>query len=345
MMRGRKILIIGIVIFSVLLTTFGFYAYQTVYSPNVLVNKDPSFIYIPTGATFSQVQDLLYEGDIVQDIVSFSFLSKLMKYDQLVKPGRYKMETNMSNREAITLLRSGNQTPVDITFNNVRTINDLAEKITDQIEISSEEFLSLINDNQIQEEYGFDQYTIKCMFLPNTYEVYWTIKAKDLLDRMKKEYDQFWNAERLEKAQQLRLTPVEVMILASIVESESSKYDEAPIIAGLYINRLKRGMLLQADPTLKYAAGDFTLRRILNKHKEIDSPYNTYKYAGLPPGPISLPHIRIIDATLNYAQHNFLYMVAKEDFSGYHHFTTNLNEHMRYARKYQQALNAARLFK
>jgi UPF0755 protein len=343
-MKGRKLLIITIIIFSMLLTTFGFYAYQSVYSPNILVNKESKYLLIPTGATFSTVQDSLYAGDYVQNIVSFSFLSKLMKYDELVRPGKYRLESNMSNREAITLLRSGKQTPVRITFNNIRTIEELSERITMNLEIKSDDLLELIQNPEVREKYGFDEYTIKCMFIPNTYEVYWNVKASDLVTRMKREYDRFWNQDRLQKAADLRMTPVEVMILASIVEAESNKMDEAPVIAGLYINRLKKGMPLQADPTLVYATGDFSIRRVLNKHKEIDSPYNTYKYTGLPPGPIRFPHIRIIDATLNHEKHDYIFMVAKEDFSGYHHFTNRLSEHMKYARRYQQALNAARLF-
>jgi UPF0755 protein len=262
----------------------------------------------------------------------------------MVKPGRYKLETNMSNREAIALLRSGNQTPIRITFNNVRTIDELSERITANIEAQPDELRELINNEEILEEYGFDKHTIKCMFLPNTYEVYWDIKASELMARMKQEYDHFWNEERLQKAMELRMTPVEVIVLASIVEAESNKMDEAPIIAGLYINRLKRGMPLQADPTLVYAAGDFSIRRVLNVHKEIDSPYNTYKFTGLPPGPIRFPDIRIIEATLNHEKHDYLFMVAKEDFSGYHRFTSKLSEHLKYARKYQEALNAARLY-
>jgi UPF0755 protein len=342
---GRKILILAIIVFSTLLTTFGFYAYQSVYTPNILVNKEPKYLLIPTGATFKTVQDSLYRGDYVQNIEAFSLMGKLMKYDERVRPGRYRLESNMSNLEAIRLLRSGKQDPVRITFNNVRTLEELSDRITTNIEVGSHEILELLQNQEVREQYGFDEYTIKCMFIPNTYEVYWNIKASELITRMKREYDRFWNEERLQKAMELRMTPVEVMTLASIVESESSKMDEAPIIAGLYINRLKRGMPLQADPTLVYASGDFSIGRVLNKHKEIDSPFNTYKYAGLPPGPIRIPHIRVIDATLNHEKHDYIFMVAKDDFSGYHHFTTKLSDHLRYAKKYQQALNNARLFR
>ena len=176
------------------------------------------------------------------------------------------------------------------------------------------------------------------MFIPNTYEMYFNTGADKVIERFYYEYEQFWNEERKEKAKQIGLTPLEVSILASIVQAETVKRDEAPIIAGLYINRLKQGIALQADPTLVFAVGDFTLKRVLNEHKEIDSPYNTYKYAGLPPGPINMPEISSIDAVLKYKPSDFIYMCAKEDFSGYHNFTNNYNEHLRNAQRYQKAL-------
>jgi UPF0755 protein len=177
------------------------------------------------------------------------------------------------------------------------------------------------------------------MFIPNTYEVYYNITPAQLIDRMHDEYELFWNEERRKKAEAIGLTTVEVSVLASIVQAETIKRDEAPVIAGLYINRLKKGIPLQADPTLVYAVGDFTLKRVLNEHKEVDSPYNTYKYRGLPPGPINMPEITSIDAVLNYKPSNYLYMCAREDFSGYHNFTSNLAEHNRNAHRYQQALS------
>jgi UPF0755 protein len=176
------------------------------------------------------------------------------------------------------------------------------------------------------------------MFIPNTYEVYFNISADDLVERMNKEYKRFWNDNRIKKADSLGLSPIEVSILASIVQAEAVKDDEAPSIAGLYLNRLKRDIALQADPTLVYAVGDFTLKRVLNEHKEVDSPYNTYKHAGLTPGPINMPRIAIIDAVLNAKSHNYIYMCAKEDFSGYHNFSSSLSQHLINARNYQRAL-------
>ncbi len=327
-----------------LLTTFGFYTYQLIQTPNILVEKEDRALLIPYGATFKDVQNKLYDEHYVQDLISFSFLAKLMGYDENVKAGRYILKSDMTNLQAIKLLRSGSQTPLNITFNNVRLKEDLAEKLCSNIAADKDKFLALLNDTAVINSYGFNPNTITAMFIPNTYEVYWTISEKELLDKMKTEYDKFWNEERLAKAESINMTPSEVSTLASIVESESKKRDEQPRVAGVYINRLNRGMALQADPTLVFAAGDFTITRVLNEHKEIDSPYNTYKYAGLPPGPINIPSISAIDAVLNYESHKYLYFCAKEDFSGYHNFATNLTQHLNNARRYQQALNRAKIF-
>lgn len=340
-MKKRKILAVFIIVFSIALTSAAFYVYQLFKTPNILVDKEDRYLHIPTGSTFDDVQDLLYEEKYTADLVAFSFLAKLMDYDKNVKPGRYLLKTNMSNYEAVTLLRSGAQSPVNLTFNNIRLKKDLAQKITDNLEADEAKFLSLLNDSSVVQSLGFNQLTIMTMFIPNTYEVYWTITERELLDRMKEEYDRFWTKERLQKAEKLGLTPVEVSVLASIVHAESKKPDESARIAGVYLNRLDRGMALQADPTLVYAAGDFSITRVLNKHKELDSPFNTYMYPGLPPGPINLPPISCIDAVLNYEEHNYLYFCAREDFSGYHNFATNLRDHLRNARVYQNALNKA----
>ena len=194
------------------------------------------------------------------------------------------------------------------------------------------------------ENYGFTPENFKAMFIPNTYEFYWTTSAEEFVERMNNEYNKFWNDERKTKAGQIGLSPVEVSILASIVQAEVSKNEELKTVAGLYINRLKKGIMLQADPTVKYAVGDFAIKRVLNKHLEIDSPYNTYKYAGLPPGPINFPEIQAIDAVLNYEKHNYLFMCAREDFSGYHNFAVNNAQHARNAAKYREALDRNRIF-
>lgn len=324
--------------FSVLLISFGYYAYQIVYTPNVLVGKQPRQLVIPRGANFKDVQDLLHRGDYTQDLISFSFLSKLMDYDEQVKPGRYVLVPNLSNIEAIRLLRAGIQEPVKVTFNNVRLISDLSEKITRNLNMKPAEFEAALIKFAMNNASGFNKDNVLTMFIPNTYEVYFNVSPDELIERMHEEFEKFWNEERRGKAEALGLTPIEVSILASIVQAESVKHEEAPIIAGLYINRLKKDIPLQADPTLVFAVGDFTLKRVLNEHKEIDSPYNTYRNRGLPPGPVNMPEIFAIDAVLNYLKSDFLYMCAKEDFSGRHNFTHSYRQHLNNAQKYQRAL-------
>ena len=201
-----------------------------------------------------------------------------------------------------------------------------------------------MNDSTWCDSLGFTRETIPALFIPNTYEIYWNVSPERFMARMKQEYNRFWTEERRKKAEALGLTPVEVSTLASIVEEESAVADEYPTIAGLYLNRLKAGMPLQADPTVKFAAGDFALQRILDKHLAIDSPYNTYKYAGLPPGPIRIPSIRAIDAVLNPAHHRYFYMCAKEDFSGRHNFAATLAEHNRNANRYRAELNRRKIY-
>ena len=323
---------------SILLITFSFYTYQICYTPNILVGGQDRVIIIPDETDFGGVQKILHEGQYVQDLISFSFLAKLMDYDEGVKPGRYIMRANMTNIQAVRFLRLGLQEPVKITFNNVRLIPDLSEKITRNLEMKPPEFEAGLIQFAMHNDYGFNKDNVLCMFIPNTYEVYYNISTESLLDRMHGEFENFWTAERKEKAKALELTPIEVSILASIVQAESVKKDEAPIIAGLYLNRLKQGIALQADPTLVFAVGDFTLKRVLDEHKEVDSPYNTYRYRGLPPGPINMPEINSLDAVLNYFHSDYIYMCAKEDFSGRHNFTGDYEKHLRNAERYQKAL-------
>ncbi len=323
---------------SVLLITFVYYGYQIVYTPNVLVDREDQMFIVRNGYTYRQVQEDLAKGRFVNDFVSFSFLARLMDYDKEIKPGRYLLERNMTNVAAIRVLRAGIQEPVNITFTHVRLLSELGDKITKNTGVSSGEFYEALDEFVATNNEGFTKETILCMFLPNTYEVYFNVSPEGLVERMHTEYKKFWNEKRLESAKKIELTPIEVSILASIVQAETVKQDEAPIIAGLYINRMKKDMALQADPTLVFAVGDFALKRVLNEHKEVNSPYNTYTHTGLPPGPINMPRIAIIDAVLDYANHNYIYMCAREDFSGNHNFAETLAEHSKNARKYQTAL-------
>jgi UPF0755 protein len=326
-------------LFSILLISFGFYAWQICYTPNILVEKQDRVLIIPKGEGFKYVQRKFHDDDYVQDLTSFAFLSKIMDYDEHVKPGRYVLHANMTNIAAIRLLRAGNQEPVKITFNNVRLIRDLSEKITKNLNMKPAEFEAALIKFTMNNRFGFNKDNILTMFIPNTYEVYYNIDPEELVERMHYEFDKFWTEERKADAKKLGLTPIEVSILASVVQAESVRPDEAPIIASLYINRLKKNIPLQADPTLVYAVGDFTLKRVLNEHKEVDSPYNTYMHAGLPPGPINLPEINSLKAVLNHKDTNYLYMCAKEDFSGRHNFTASYKEHLNNAAKYQRALS------
>ena len=336
-MKFNKRLIFFLVI-SVLGISFSFYAYQMVYTPNILVDQDDRLLLVKEGNTFKDVQQELHDGEFVQDLISFSFLAKLMNYDEQIKPGRYLLKRNMSNLRAIQLLKSGAQEPVRITFNNVRLVPELAEKITRNLGMTPQEFEASVVQFAMTNSYGLNKENILVMFIPNTYQVYYNIVPDALVKRMYQEYENFWTDERKAKAKKIGLTPTEVSILASIVQAESVRPDEAPTIAGLYMNRLKQGIPLQADPTLVFAVGDFTLKRILNVHKEIDSPYNTYKYAGLPPGPINMPEINSLEAVLDFKPSDYLYMCAKEDFSGRHNFTSDYQEHMNNAIRYQKAL-------
>ena len=272
-------------------------------------------------------------------MMAFTPLMRYYKYDERIKPGNYAIRPGDSMRDICLRLLSGNQTPVRLVIPSVRTLDRLAGAVGKQLMTDSAAIATILTDHHLIDSLGYTEETFPTLFLPNTYEVYWTMSPEQFIARMKKEHDTFWNTERKKKAQAQGLTPIEVTTLASIVDEETNKNDEKPLVAGLYLNRLKRGMLLQADPTVKFAHGKFELRRILLAHLTIDSPYNTYKYAGLPPGPIRIPSIAAIESVLNPAKHSYIYMCAKEDFSGYHNFASTLGQHNANARRYQQALN------
>ncbi|MDR1676516.1 MAG: endolytic transglycosylase MltG [Tannerella sp.] len=274
-----------------------------------------------------------------RNIGTFVRLAELLKYPDHMRTGCYAVEPGMNNRDLLNRLRRGHQERIRLTFNNIRTKEELAERLGAQLMTGGDKLAVLLDDEAFCDSMGFTLQTVPAMFIPNTYEVYWNISAVNLMQRMKREYLAFWTEARRDRAEKIGLSPVEVATLASIVEEESAATEEYPVIAGLYINRLHRGMPLQADPTLKYAVGDFTLRRILYRHRDVDSPYNTYLHEGLPPGPIRIPSITALDAVLNCTKHHYLYMCAKEDLSGKHHFSASLDEHNRHAARYQAALN------
>jgi UPF0755 protein len=340
--RVGKFIIIFFALALIVAGLRGYQLYMYVFNANVKTEK--AFI-IPVGATIGQVSDTLQTNDILLNYKAFRWVSKKKNYPEAVKPGRYLFKKGMNTNQIVNKLRAGEQDPLDVTFNSARFEEDLAGRVSRYIQADSASLLQLFRDEQRIREFGFTPETFKAMFIPNTYEFYWTTTAEEFALRMKKEYDRFWNDTLRQKAEALGLTPVEVATLASIVQEETAKSDELKRVAGLYINRLKRGMLLQADPTVKYALGDFTLRRVLKAHLEIDSPYNTYKYAGLPPGPVNFPEIAALNAVLDHEKHDFLYMVAREDFSGYHHFSKTLGEHNRYVARYRAVLNERKIWK
>lgn len=335
---------ISVIIFAILLLTVGFRAFQLygyIFSPNV--NKDFT-IQISTGANYEDVLTLIKGTGNIENMKAFKWVAKKKKYPDSVKPGNYEFKKGMNTNQIINTLRAGNQTPIGVTFNNVRFRRELAGKVASYLECDSASILLLLENSEVAKQYGFTYQNFPTMFIPNTYEMYWTTTPDEFVKRMDKEHKKFWNDSRKKKAQLLGLTDVEISILASIVQEETAQNDEKSKIAGVYINRLKRGIPLQADPSIKFSMGDFSIRRITTNMLSVDSPYNTYKYAGLPPGPICFPDINSIDAVLNAEKHNYIYFCAKEDFSGYHNFAKTLSEHNRNAARYQQALNKKRIW-
>jgi len=267
---------------------------------------------------------------------------KLLRMDEhSYHPGAYRLTRGMSYLRVARILKHGLQNPIKVTFNNQRSLAGLAGSLARQLESDSAAFAAIFADPATAARMGFSPQTFMVMFIPDTYELYWTTTPEAFVERMRKEYDRFWNAERTAKLAGTGLTREQVITLASIVYEETKMADEMPKVAGVYMNRLHAGMPLQADPTIKFAVGDFTLKRILDRHLAVDSPYNTYKYPGLPPGPISMPSVRAIDAVLGYSRHNYLYFCARPDFSGYHDFSLTLAEHNHRAALYRQALDRA----
>lgn len=319
----------------------GYQLYKYIFDPNI---QTPGSIIIPLNASYEQVIDSLKKHQIIINYRAFNWVAKQKNYARMIKPGKYLLDKGLNTNEILNMLRSGNQQPVLVTFNNLRFIDELAGAVAKYIQPDSMTLLQKFTDPAVIEKFGFTKYTFHCMFIPNTYEFYWTTTPEQFLERMSMEYKRFWNEERINKAKELGLTPEEVMTVASIVQEESNKKDEKPIIAGLYLNRIKRGIPLQADPTVKFALGNFRIKRVLNSHLAIDSPYNTYKYPGLPPGPINFPEIASIESVLHAAKTPYIYMCARQDFSGYHNFSKTLSGHIENARKYKAALDSMEIF-
>ena len=337
----KRILILIVGIGLIFMGSFAFYVYKVMFMSNTSFENDYVHIYIKTGTTIDQFLNQV--DSYLLNVDDFNVLAKRKKYN--VKPGKYIINKGMSNNDIINSLRSNNIT-VNVTFNNINNLNDLAGKISNQIEADSISFLNSFKSGFFIEK-GYDEENILSIYIPNSYNFFWNTSAEKFNERMFEEYTKFWQKNnRVEKANKIGLSKKEVMILASIVYEESKENIELHKIAGVYINRLNNNWKLQADPTVKFAAYQLDeykntiIRRVLNKHLKINSPYNTYKYYGLPPGIISMPSIQAIDAVINYEKHNYYFFAADPTNPGYHSFARSLSEHKRNARKFHNYLNS-----
>ena len=321
--------------------------YKNFVAANVTTEGKAPFLYIPRGATTEDVYHLMEELKVLKDQASFEWMAEKKNYTgRNIVAGKYKITDGMTNNALVNHLRAGNgRLDVAVTFNHTRDLRQLAGAMARELALDSTAILDWVSNEDSVAKFGFNKHTFISMFIPNTYRVDWAITTPALMRRMAKEYKQFWNADRKAKLQRCRLSQSEVVTLASIVYWETNLDEDKPKIAGVYMNRLRIGMPLQADPTLIFALGDYSIKRVLNKHKEIDSPYNTYKNRGLPPGPILVPPISYVDAVLDFEDHNYLYFVATENFDGRSYFAKTYQQHLVYARRYQRALNKRKIYR
>ena len=341
-MNFRKFAFIIVVFGLICFAYFSYFVYNVMLVSNTAFESKQAFIYIKSNSEYNQVrEDLL---PLINDIKTFDILAKQKKYINNVKAGRYIIEKNMTNNDIINTIRSKN-IPITVSFNNQNSLEKLAKRISMQIEADSLSLINAFRDSLFLNSNGFNNENILAMYLPNSYDFFWNTSAVKFRSKIQKEYNKFWNLKRRTKAKNLRMSPVEVSILASIVQEESKEITEQSRIAGVYINRLKNNWALQADPTLKFAhyksnnyKGDI-IKRVLNIHKKIDSPYNTYSNKGLPPGLISMPDLNVIDAVLNYEKHSYFYFAADPKRQGFHNFSKSLKKHNINAARYQNYLN------
>ncbi|MBT8183308.1 MAG: endolytic transglycosylase MltG [Eudoraea sp.] len=342
----KKIILIIVIAGLVVAGAFAYMVYSTFFTPNTAFNNEQAYVYIPSDASFAELKKLM--EPLVEDIDAFQTVAERKKYSGNIKGGKYALRKGMNNNDIVNTLRSQNL-PVKVSFNNQETLGDLAGRISSQIEADSSELLMAFNEAEFLSANNLDDNTKLAVYLPNSYEFFWNTRAAEFRDRMLKEYNKFWTEDRLEKARSRKLEPLEVIALASIVHKETAKIEERPRVAGLYLNRLRKNMLLQADPTVIYAikkhSGNFdtVIKRVLYKDLELDSPFNTYKYAGIPPGPITMPDISAIDAVLNAENHDYLYMVANIENFGYHKFAESLAQHNRNKVQYIRWINEQKI--
>jgi UPF0755 protein len=344
-MKRWKLILLVLALLALITAGLGWRTWRTIFGPGPTLPTPERVLLIPTGAVFDQVVDSLRTAGMVKDETTLRWLAKRKNYVAKVKPGRYVIASGTSLNALLNRLRSGEQDPVRVTFTNIRTLPQLAGQVAKYLEVDSVSMLNAMRDPATMERYGFKPETMIGLFIPNTYEVWWTEKPDAFIERMAREYRRFWTDERKARAKALGMSQSEVSTLASIVQAETAKRDEAPIIAGVYHNRLRIGMPLQADPTLKFALGLDSLSRILTADLRIESPYNTYTHTGLPPGPINMPEPGFIDAVLTPQKHDYLYFCARETLDGYSNFAKSYEQHMVNARRYQKALNERGIYR
>ena len=335
----KKIIILVVLL---ALTFGGYWTYENIFKSNVHLNgKKYTYIYIKTNATFDDVLDELYSKNIIEDHQSFEWMAKEMDLPAHINSGKYRVDATMSNRSIVNMIEKGKQEKVKLFFNSqIRTKEQFIDYVADKLEIEHAELEDYCSNATIlQERYGLNEDNFMALIVPETYEVNWTTHIEELFSLIEKSYNKVWTKSNIAKAKTIGFSIPEVVTLSSIVQSESAIKSEQQKIAGVYINRLKQDMKLQADPTIVFANSNFDIQRVLSIDKEIDSPYNTYKYKGLPPGPICLVNPSTIDAVLNYTKHNYMYFCAKSDFSGCSSFTNDYSVHQKNAKAYQDALN------
>lgn len=345
MKKKKKIILLTVLLGSLLLCTItGGAIYYYLFAPQFHPSKN-AYIYIDRDDTTDSIYTKIKQVGYANSLKGFDWMAKYKKLNQNIHTGRYMIRPNDNVYHVYSRISRGYQEPINLTIGNVRTMDRMIRSVGKQLMIDSAEIAKVLFDSTFQQKMGYNIETIPCLFIPETYQVYWDMSVDEFFQRMQKEHERFWNKDRLSQATAIGMTPLEVCTLASIVEEETNNNEEKPMVAGLYINRLQANMPLQADPTIKFALQDFGLRRITNESLKINSPYNTYINTGLPPGPIRIPSKKGIDSVLNYTKHNYIYMCAKEDFSGTHNFASNYTEHMANARKYWKALNERKIFK
>lgn len=343
-MPRKKLLLtgglIGAALVILLLVAGGGVLYTWIYSPSLTkADQDSVYFFVRTGSQYPQVYMDFKKTGWLKYERGFNWVADKKGYPANIKPGRYLLVKGMSNSRIVDILRSGKQAEVNLVFNTTRFFDRLAGIISKQIEADSASLITAFRDSAMMARFGFTPDHWRAMFIPNTYRFLWNTSAEQFLNRMNLEFKVFWNAERESRLKEIGLDKFQLMSLAAIVQEETFKVEDMPVVAGVYINRIKKGIRLQADPTVIFALGDYSIRRVLRTHLTVDSPYNTYRYPGLPPGPIRIPSVQAIDACLNYQQHDYLYFCAREDFSGYSVFARTYREHLVNARKYQRAIS------